>query len=119
MVFFSRTGAKQVAKGSAVLNDPFDPLVPGELVVNFEEQPAFSKFVALKWKSDLRNNSTLFTARARSTNYNIIDTDYENFSIVYSCNNIGFLKNGKISLASGLLCKCHSHFAIFQKSCGC
>ena len=38
-----RTGAKIEAKGNAVLNDPFDPLVPGELVVNFDSQPSFSK----------------------------------------------------------------------------
>ena len=33
-------------------------------------------------------------ARASSANYNVIDTDYETFSIVYSCNNYGFVKSG-------------------------
>ena len=68
-----RTGAPIEAKGSAILNDPFDPLVPGELIVNFEDQPSFS--------------------RSTSTNYNVIDTDYDNFTIIYSCNNYGFLKS--------------------------
>lgn len=36
-------GSPQIAKGSAVLNDPFEPLGLAELVVNFEDQPAFSK----------------------------------------------------------------------------
>merc|ERR1711997_1252938 len=66
-------GAKQVAKGNAVLADPLNPYVPGELIVNFDSQPAFT--------------------RASSANYNVIDTDYETFSIVYSCNNYGFLKS--------------------------
>merc|ERR1712062_859452 len=69
----SITGAPIEAKGSAILNDPFDPLVPGELIVNFEDQPSFS--------------------RSTSTNYNVIDTDYDNFTIIYSCNNYGFLKS--------------------------
>ena len=40
-----RTGAPIEAKGSAILNDPFDPLKPGELIVNFDSQPSFSKFL--------------------------------------------------------------------------
>merc|ERR1712223_410936 len=67
------TGAKQVARGNAVLADPDNPFSPGELIVNFDSQPSFT--------------------RARSANYNVIDTDYDNFSIVYSCNNYGFLKS--------------------------
>jgi hypothetical protein len=39
-----RNGAKQVAKGNAVLADPLNPYVPGELIVNFDSQPSFSKF---------------------------------------------------------------------------
>ena len=35
------------------------------------------------------------TARATDTNYNVVDTDYENFAIVYSCNNKLFFKTGK------------------------
>ena len=41
---YFRNGAKQVAKGNAVLADPLNPYVPGELIVNFDSQPAFSKF---------------------------------------------------------------------------
>ena len=39
-----RNGAKQVAEGNAVLADPLNPYVPGELIVNFDSQPSFSKF---------------------------------------------------------------------------
>ena len=41
---YFRNGAKQVAKGNAVLADPLNPYVPGELIVNFDSQPSFSKF---------------------------------------------------------------------------
>jgi len=67
------TGAPIEAKGTAVLNDPNDPQTPGELVVNFDAQPSFT--------------------RASSTNYNIIDTDYDNFTIIYTCNDYGFIKS--------------------------
>ena len=36
-----------------------------------------------------------YTARATDTNYNVVDTDYKNFAIVYSCNNKLFFKTGK------------------------
>ena len=42
--YFYRTGAKQVARGNAVLADPDNPYSPGELIVNFDSQPSFSKF---------------------------------------------------------------------------
>ena len=42
-ICISRSGAPIEAKGSAILNDPFDPLKPAELIVNFESQPSFSK----------------------------------------------------------------------------
>jgi len=67
------TGASQEAEGTAILNNPTDPSVPGELIVNFDSQPEFT--------------------RASSTNYNVIETDYDQFSIVYSCNNYGFMKS--------------------------
>ena len=40
--------------------------------------------------------TTFFAARASSTNYNIIETDYDSYAIVYSCNNIAFMKSGKV-----------------------
>ena len=45
-IFFSfkSTGAPQEAEGTAILNNPTDPSVPGELIVNFDSQPSFSKF---------------------------------------------------------------------------
>ena len=48
--------------------------------------------------------SSYFSAMATTTNYNVIDTDYENFSIVYSCNNKLFFKTGKyIQIGTSLL----------------
>ena len=35
-----------------------------------------------------------FPAESTSTNYNVVDTDYENFAVVYSCNNKLFFKSG-------------------------
>lgn len=41
-------------------------------------------------------NSFGFAARQDTPNYFVVDTDYDNFSIVYNCNNkLGFLKSGK------------------------
>jgi len=59
------------AKGTATLNDPNDPNRPGELIVNFGG----------------------FQPESTSTNYNVVDTDYENFAVVYSCNNKLFFKS--------------------------
>lgn len=46
-----------------MLNDPKDPEHHADLIVNFEMNPF----------------------KANSTNYRVLDTDYENFSIVYNC----------------------------------
>ena len=45
LIWFSyfRTGSPQRAEGNAVLNNPSDPQKPGELIVNFDAQPSFSK----------------------------------------------------------------------------
>jgi len=53
------------AKGTAVLGEPDNPTKPGKLIVNFYDPP--SKRVA------------------DTTNYNILDTDYDSYSIVYFC----------------------------------
>merc|ERR1711962_457469 len=58
-------GTPNVAEGSAVLGEPANPSKPGKLIVNFDSQPSF--------------------ARSSTTNYNILDTDYSSYAIVYSC----------------------------------
>jgi len=59
------------AKGTATLNDPNDPNRPGELIVNFGG----------------------FQPESTSTNYNVVDTDYDQYAVVYSCNNKLFFKS--------------------------
>ena len=59
-------GTPNVAEGSAVLGEPHNPSKPGKLIVNFDGQPSFTQ--------------------SSTTNYNIIDTDYTSYAIVYSCN---------------------------------
>jgi len=58
-------GTPNVAEGSAVLGEPDNLSHPGKLIVNFDSQPAF--------------------ARSTTTNYNIIDTDYTSYAVVYFC----------------------------------
>lgn len=58
-------GAPSSALGVAVLGEPDNPAQPGKLIVNFDSQPFFT--------------------RSTSTNYNVLDTDYHGFAIVYSC----------------------------------
>jgi hypothetical protein len=91
------------AKGNAVLTDPNDPNQPGELIVNFGGFQRKSYFCAnilcimkLKyWKHFCSNKFIyLIPAQGTSTNYNVVDTDYENFAVVYSCNNKLFFKSG-------------------------
>ena len=45
-------------------------------------------------KIQFLNTVFLFLARATTPNYNVVDTDYNTYSIVYTCSN-GFLKSGK------------------------
>jgi len=59
------TGNANVAEGSATLGEPDNASKPGKLIVNFDGQPSF--------------------ARSTTTNYNILDTDYDSYAIVYSC----------------------------------
>ena len=61
--------------GSAVLGEPSNPSRPGKLIVNFDSQPSF--------------------ARSSTTNYNVVDTDYNSYAIVYSCGEkvFGLLKS--------------------------
>ena len=35
------------------------------------------------------------SAESTSTNYNVVDTDYDQYAVVYSCNNKLFFKSGK------------------------
>ena len=49
-------GTPNSAEGSAVLGEPSNPSRPGKLIVNFDSQPSF--------------------ARSTTTNYNVVDTDY-------------------------------------------
>jgi len=68
-------GTPNSAVGSAVLGEPSNPSRPGKLIVNFDSQPSF--------------------ARSTTTNYNIVDTDYNSYAIVYSCGEkvFGLLKS--------------------------
>ena len=61
----SSKGTPNSAVGSAVLGEPSNPSRPGKLIVNFDSQPSF--------------------ARSTTTNYNVVDTDYNSYAIVYSC----------------------------------
>merc|ERR1712241_719978 len=69
------TGNANVAEGSATLGEPDNASKPGKLIVNFDGQPSF--------------------ARSTTTNYNILDTDYDSYAIVYSCGEkvFGLLKS--------------------------
>jgi len=65
------TGSKREAIGDAVLADPTDPSRPARLIVNFDSQ----------------------TTRSTSANYNVVETDYANYSVVYYCSSfLYFLK---------------------------
>ena len=70
-VGYFRKGTPNVAEGSATLGEPNNPHKPGKLIVRFDAQPAFTQ--------------------STETNYNIIDTDYTSYAIVYSCNSKLFL----------------------------
>ena len=67
-------------------------LIPNRHLVSFFLNNNFKKLIYGKY------NIYLTLARASSTNYNVIETDYDQFSIVYSCNNYGFMKSGKYIL---------------------
>jgi len=56
------------AKGTAVLGEPDNATKPGKLIVNFYDPP--SKMVS------------------NTTNYNILDTDYDSYTIVYFCRQV-------------------------------
>jgi len=59
------TGNSSAATGEAVLAEPNNPEKPAKLIVNFDRQPVFT--------------------RSTTANYNVIDTDYKSYSIVYTC----------------------------------
>jgi len=59
------TGEEGQEEGEAVVAEPENPEKPAKLIVNFDSQPAFT--------------------RATTANYNVIDTDYTSYAIVYSC----------------------------------
>jgi len=60
------TGKAGKAKGNAVLADPDDPTRSARLIVSF-------------------NGRSSTTA-----NYNVVDTDYDSYSVVYSCSSVLF-----------------------------
>ena len=64
-----------MAEGKAVLGEPDNSSRPGKLIVNFDGQPSF--------------------AQSTSTNYNILNTDYDSYAVVYSCSQkfFGLLKS--------------------------
>eukprot|EP00095_Tigriopus_kingsejongensis_P004038 maker-scaffold5_size1054832-snap-gene-5.9 protein:Tk04038 transcript:maker-scaffold5_size1054832-snap-gene-5.9-mRNA-1 annotation:"AGAP009281-PA" len=67
-----KNGRRNEARGEALLKPGNQGL--GRLIVNFDDQPFF--------------------VRSNSPNYFVVDTDYENFSIVYTCQNrVGILKS--------------------------
>ena len=47
-------------------------------------------------------------AESTSTNYNVVDTDYDQYAVVYSCNNKLFFKSGKNSKISFVEIFCYN-----------
>ena len=64
------SGKTNIFLGDAILSEPSNPTRPGKLTANFE---TFDSLPAP-------------LPRFRSTNYNVIDTDYTNYAVVYFCN---------------------------------
>jgi len=67
------TGKLEGIEGYAVLSDPDDPDKTANLIVNFDTVPV----------------------KQNSTNYSVLETDYDEYAIVYSCSK-GPLPNTKI-----------------------
>jgi len=59
------TGKLDEVRGSAVLADPSDPTKAANLIVNFDVQPV----------------------KSNTTNYSVVETDYESYAVVYACSN--------------------------------
>jgi len=59
------TGNVDEALGTAILADPSDPTKAANLIVNFDSNPF----------------------KSNTTNYSVVKTDYEKYSVVYSCSN--------------------------------
>jgi len=57
------TGKFNDDHGSAVLADPNDPTKSANLIVNFDKSPV----------------------KSNSTNYSVVETDYESYAVVYAC----------------------------------
>jgi len=68
------TGVSREAIGDAVLADPNDPAGSARLIVNFDSQET----------------------RSTTANYNVVDTDYESYSVVYYCSNVLYFLKAEI-----------------------
>ena len=65
MLFKCRNGKKDSAKGYAVASDPNDVTKAANFIVNFDDHPDTFK----------------------TTNYEVLSTDYDSYAIVYDCRN--------------------------------
>lgn len=77
-----------------VANDPYKR---GRFIVNFDAQPFFGMWDGAidAYHPRLSMFVCLFPVRASSPNYNVVDTDYETYAIVYNCSpKLIFMKSG-------------------------
>jgi len=68
------TSVSREAIGDAVLADPDDPEGSARLIVNFDSQ----------------------STRSTTANYNVVDTDYESYSVVYYCSSVLYFLKAEI-----------------------